>query len=51
MLSPDLTFTQRMLVWSVVVLTLARWVMGGVLDITAGEALLVEWGRHPGLAG
>lgn len=51
MLAPDLTFTQRMLVWSVVVLTLARWVMGGVLDVTPGEALLVEWGRHPGLAG
>ncbi len=46
-----LSFTQRTLLLAMGVLTLMRWMLGAALDITPEEALLVEWGRHPSLAG
>jgi hypothetical protein len=47
----ELSFTQRLLIGSMVLLTLLRWAMGAVLELSPPEALLAEWGRHPSLAG
>ncbi|MES2705077.1 MAG: glycosyltransferase family 39 protein [Verrucomicrobiota bacterium] len=47
----ELTFTQRLLVQSLAVLTLLRWVVAGLHDISPAEAQLVETLRHPALAG
>ena len=46
-----LSFTQRTLLMAMALLTFMRWMLGAALDITPQEALLVEWGRHPSLAG
>lgn len=51
MLWPDLSFTQRMLLAGMALLTALRWLLAQALEITPGEALLAEWGRHPSLAG
>ena len=47
----ELNFTQRMLIGGMTLLTVLRWALGMVLEISPDEALLVEWGRHPSLAG
>lgn len=47
----ELTFTQRLLAQSLAVLTLLRWVVAGLHDISPAEAQLVEALRHPALAG
>jgi hypothetical protein len=51
MLWRDLTFTQRLLIGGMALLTALRWMMAQALEISPGEALLAEWGRHPSLAG
>ena len=43
---PELSFTQRMLIGGMALLTLLRWVLGMTLEISPDEALLAEWGRH-----
>lgn len=48
---PELNFTQRMLIGGMALLTLLRWGLGMVLEISPDEALLAEWCRHPSLAG
>ncbi len=48
---PELTYTQRMLFGGMLLLTLLRWWLGASLEISPGEALLAEWGRHPSMAG
>ncbi|MDB6136578.1 MAG: hypothetical protein JWM59_4821 [Verrucomicrobiales bacterium] len=47
----ELTFTQRLLAQSLAVLTLLRWFLAGLHDISPAEAQLVETLRHPSLAG
>lgn len=47
----ELSFTQRMLIGGMALLTILRWVLGASLEITPEEALLAEWGRHPSVAG
>lgn len=47
----ELTFTQRLLVQSMAVLTLLRLIVAGLHDISPAEAQLVETLRHPALAG
>lgn len=51
MLWRNLTFTQRLLIGGMALLTALRWMMGVALEISPDEALLAEWGRHPSLAG
>ncbi|HEX2749351.1 MAG TPA: glycosyltransferase family 39 protein, partial [Verrucomicrobiales bacterium] len=43
---PELSFTQRMLIGGMALLTVLRWVLGMTLEISPEEALLAEWGRH-----
>jgi hypothetical protein len=47
----DLSYTQRMLIAGMALLTAVRWMLAQALEISPGEALLAEWGRHPSLAG
>lgn len=47
----NLTFTQRLLIGGMVLLTAWRWLLGQALEISPEEALLAEWGRHPSVAG
>jgi hypothetical protein len=47
----ELNYTQRLLIQSLTVLTVLRWVMAGLHDLSPAEAQLVETLRHPGLAG
>ncbi len=47
----ELSFTQRMLIGGMALLTLVRWGLGAALEISPGEALLAEWGRHPAPVG
>ncbi len=47
----ELNFTQRLLIQSLTVLTVLRWIMGGLHDISPAEAQLLETIRHPAIAG
>jgi 4-amino-4-deoxy-L-arabinose transferase-like glycosyltransferase len=47
---PDLSFTQRMLVLGMLLLTAVRMVIAANLGLTPDEAFLAEWARHPGIA-
>jgi len=47
----DLSYTQRLLIGGMALLTALRWMLAQSLEISPGEALLTEWGRHPSLAG
>lgn len=47
----ELNFTQRLLVQSMAVLTLLRWILAGLHEITPDEAQLLEALRHPALVG
>lgn len=48
---PELSFTQRMLIAGMAILTVLRWALGMALELSPPEALLAEWGRHPALGG
>jgi len=47
----ELNYTQRLLIQSLTVLTVLRWVMAGLHDLSPAEAQLIETLRHPALAG
>ena len=47
----ELNFTQRLLLQSLAVLTVLRWVMAGLLDLSPAEAQWLEALRHPSLVG
>jgi 4-amino-4-deoxy-L-arabinose transferase-like glycosyltransferase len=47
---PDLSFTQRMLLLGMLLLTAVRMIVAAQLGISPGEAFLAEWARHPGIA-
>lgn len=43
----ELGHTQRLLIRALAALTLLRWALAGLHDLTPDEALLAEWTRHP----
>lgn len=47
----ELNYTQRLLIQSLAVLTVLRWILSGLHDLSPAEAQLLETIRHPGLAG
>lgn len=47
----EYNFTQRLLIQSLAVLTVLRWIMAGLLEISPAEAQLLETIRHPAVAG
>ncbi len=49
--SMELNYTQRLLFQSLAVLTVLRWILAGLLDLTPAEAQLLEALRHPAAVG
>ena len=47
----ELNYTQRLLMQSLAVLTVLRWIMAGLHDISPEEAQLMEAIRHPAVVG
>ena len=47
----ELNYTQRLLMQSLAVLTVLRWIMAGLHDISPEEAQLMEAIRHPAVMG
>lgn len=47
----EFNFTQRLLLQSLAVLTVLRWIMAGLHDVSPAEAGLMEAIRHPSVAG
>lgn len=47
----EFNYTQRLLIRSLAVLTVLRWIMAGLHELTPAEAQLLEVLRHPALVG
>ena len=47
----ELNYTQRLMIRSLAVLTVLRWIMAGLHELTPAEAQLLEVLRHPALVG
>ncbi len=47
----EFNFTQRLLIQSLAALTVLRWIMAGLHDISPAEAQLMEALKHPAVAG